>query len=164
MHLFTRAVHLAIIKDIPAQFILQGVAHPAAIAPVVGILRQHGDIIPQFADQNRCGLIGQGKARQATLIGGSGDSAIEQAHFNIGQRRAILQPRRPSDHFTVIGKGVETNLRHLHPGAHGGDRFVCAKWQAGEQAGKQAAWHIDHDNEMTSTATERLTQVNGGLH
>ena len=150
MHFFARLVHLAVIKNKPAQFIIHGAWVPAIAAPIVCGARQHGGIVAQAGCEVLNALIWDGEARHTFGIGTHICARCANAHtfqrFTIGQRG------RPHYHSAGVSKGIQADLRNLHPGVNRLPIIILLE---------QATGRLGNHNKLpTRSAMQIFTKIN----
>ncbi len=106
MDFLTRFVYLAVIKDIPAQFIIRRTGNPGIIPPVIGRSGKNGLVLTLAGDQVLGACTGNWKTDCSILSSNGFHPGWIALDGHPGQWRAVFQGGGPDHHLTVIGKGI----------------------------------------------------------
>ena len=150
LHLLAWPVHGPVIKDVPAQFVLDRSGLPDVAAPQVGRLGQDGCVVAPAGYQQGCFLAKQLKCDRAIVTGDRYLVAGIGLDGHASQRGAILQPVGPDHHLAVVRERVEADLGHLHPSLNDAAVPVSAR--------QKALW-FDNDHKLAGCTLQRRTQV-----
>ncbi len=143
---FARAVHFAVVKDVPAQRIGREAGRPAGIIPDVRGVQQHG-LVRALAGNQVSSAGGDGETHGAIPAGGELSCAKVSLDGEARQGRAISQVSRPDDHVGIISIGIHADPGDLHPGLDGLGKALPLLVLCFEHPGRR----LDDDDEVTKS-------------
>src|SRR4051794_11098387 len=119
MHFFTWAIHGAVVKDKPTDFVLNRGAYPAIAIPRIEVARENGAVIAHGGDNERRGDCGQFNVCYPVFISDSRFPTTQQLYLDTIEWRTILKCRCPGVEIGIVANAIQADLCGLHPGNYG---------------------------------------------